>query len=161
MADPDVTPVCECAIFLIDPDNMYGDLYLHIWTLFVTSDKYRHVGVTCEIFIQSTDLDILGRARRQHEDWFEDNDSDISNLIVEKIGLHKAYADIRTDATKVAFFIRRCFVQQLLREMQDAWITQKAEEIQGCAERNVMKNIFIHQGHLRPMYPVDHTAAQL
>ncbi|VDM04092.1 unnamed protein product [Schistocephalus solidus] len=39
----------------------------------------------------------------------------------KKNGLHKAYMDIRTDATKAAFF--RCWrlVQQRLREMQDAW----------------------------------------
>ncbi|VDM00695.1 unnamed protein product [Schistocephalus solidus] len=39
--------------------------------------------------------------------------------------------DLRTDATKVAFFRCRRFVQQRLREMQDAWMIRKAEEIQG------------------------------
>ncbi|VDL90151.1 unnamed protein product [Schistocephalus solidus] len=60
-------------------------------------------------------------------DWFDDNDADISNLLVEKNGLHIAYMDLRTDATKAAFFRCRCPVQQRLREMQDA----SAEEIQG------------------------------
>ncbi|VDL91620.1 unnamed protein product [Schistocephalus solidus] len=49
---------------------------------------------------------VLGRARRQQQDWFDENDADISNLLVEKNGLHKAYMDLRTDATKAAFF--RC-----------------------------------------------------
>ncbi|VDL88740.1 unnamed protein product [Schistocephalus solidus] len=81
--------------------------------------------------VQSTALKVLGRARRQHQDWFDDNDADISNLLVEKNGLHKAYMDLRTNATKAAFFRCRCLVQQRLREMQDAWMLRKAEDIQG------------------------------
>ncbi|VDL92299.1 unnamed protein product [Schistocephalus solidus] len=54
--------------------------------------------------IQSTALKVLGRARRQHQDWFGDNDADISNLFAEKNGLNKAYMDLRTGATKAAFF---------------------------------------------------------
>ncbi|VDL95423.1 unnamed protein product [Schistocephalus solidus] len=92
--------------------------------------------------IQSTALDVLGRARRRHQEWFDDNDADISNILAEKNALHKAYMDIQTDATKAAFFRCRRLVQQWLREMQDAWGIRKAEEIQGYADRNEMKNFF-------------------
>ncbi|VDL86778.1 unnamed protein product [Schistocephalus solidus] len=64
-------------------------------------------------------------------DWFGENDADISNLLAEKNGLRKAYMDLRTDATKAAFFRCRRLVQQRLREMQDAWMIRMAEEIQG------------------------------
>ncbi|VDM02076.1 unnamed protein product [Schistocephalus solidus] len=74
---------------------------------------------------------VLRRARRQHQDWFDDNDADISTLLAEKNGLHKAYMDLRTDATKAAFFRGRRLVSQRLREMQDAWTVRKAEEIHG------------------------------
>ncbi|VDM02410.1 unnamed protein product [Schistocephalus solidus] len=67
--------------------------------------------------IQSTSLEILGRACRQHQDWFDDHDADISNLLVEKNGLHKAYMDLRTDATKATFFRCRRLVQQWLRSV--------------------------------------------
>ncbi|VDM04479.1 unnamed protein product [Schistocephalus solidus] len=70
--------------------------------------------------IQSTALEFLGRARRQHQDWFDYNNADISNLLAEKNGRHKAYMDLRTDATKATFFRCRRLVQQRLREMQDA-----------------------------------------
>ncbi|BHF75579.1 hypothetical protein SprV_0501867500 [Sparganum proliferum] len=43
--------------------------------------------------IQSTALAVLGRARRQHQDWFDDNDAVISNLLAEKKPQHKAYVD--------------------------------------------------------------------
>ncbi|VDL99663.1 unnamed protein product, partial [Schistocephalus solidus] len=90
----------------------------------------------------STALEVLGRAHRHQQDWFDDNDADISNLLAEKNGLHKAYTDLRTDATKAAFFRCRRLVQQRLREMQDAWLIRKAEEIQGYADRNEMNKFF-------------------
>ncbi|VDL92908.1 unnamed protein product [Schistocephalus solidus] len=92
--------------------------------------------------IQSTALDVLGRARRRHQDWFDDNDADISNLLAEKNRLRKAYMDLRSDATKAAFFRCRSLLKERLREMQDAWMIRKAEEIQGYADRNEMKNFF-------------------
>ncbi|VDL89362.1 unnamed protein product [Schistocephalus solidus] len=92
--------------------------------------------------IQSTALEVLGRACRQHQNWFDDNDAGISNLLAEKNELHRAYMDLRTDATKAAFFRCRRLVQQRLREMKDAWMVRKAEEIQGYADRNDMKNFF-------------------
>ncbi|BHF63282.1 hypothetical protein SprV_0200627400 [Sparganum proliferum] len=54
--------------------------------------------------IQSTALAVLGRARRQHQDWFDDNDAVISNLLAEKNRLHKAYVDHPTDDNKAAFY---------------------------------------------------------
>nr|VZI46624.1 unnamed protein product [Spirometra erinaceieuropaei] len=92
--------------------------------------------------VQSTALAVLGRAPRQHQDWFDDNDAAIRNLLAEKNRLHKAYVDHPTDATKASFYRSRRQLQQRLREMQDAWTARKAEEIQGYADRNEWKNFF-------------------
>ncbi|BHF80409.1 hypothetical protein SprV_0702353600 [Sparganum proliferum] len=92
--------------------------------------------------VQSTALAVLGRARRQHQDWFDDNDAVISNLLAEKNRLHKAYVDHPTEDNKAAFYRSRRQLQQRLREMQDAWTARKAEEIQGYADRNEWKNFF-------------------
>ncbi|VDL89047.1 unnamed protein product [Schistocephalus solidus] len=54
--------------------------------------------------IQSTALDVLDRARRQHQDWFDDNDAGINALLVEKNQLHKAYIDRSTATNKTAFY---------------------------------------------------------
>nr|VZI24610.1 unnamed protein product [Spirometra erinaceieuropaei] len=91
---------------------------------------------------QSTALAVLGRAPRQHQDWFDDNDAAIRNLLAEKNRLHKPYVDHPTDATKVAFYHSRRQLQQRLREMQDAWTSRKAEEVQGYADHNEWKNFF-------------------
>ncbi|BHF65392.1 hypothetical protein SprV_0200840200 [Sparganum proliferum] len=90
--------------------------------------------------IQSTALAVLVRPRRQHQDWFDDNDAAISNLLAEKNRLHKAYVDHPTDDNKAAFYRSRRQLQQRLREMQDAWTALKAQEIQGYADRNEWKN---------------------
>nr|VZI05882.1 unnamed protein product [Spirometra erinaceieuropaei] len=84
----------------------------------------------------------VGRARCQHQDWFDDNDAAIRNLLDEKNCLHKAYVDHLTEDNKAAFYRSRRQVQQRLREMQDAWTARKAEEIQGYADRNEWKNFF-------------------
>nr|VZI14956.1 unnamed protein product [Spirometra erinaceieuropaei] len=92
--------------------------------------------------VQSTALAVLVRAPHQHQDWFDDNDAAIRNLLAEKNLLHKAYVDHPTDATKAAFYRSRRHLQQRLRETQDTWTARKAEEIQGSADRNEWKNFF-------------------
>nr|VZI48151.1 unnamed protein product [Spirometra erinaceieuropaei] len=92
--------------------------------------------------VQSTALAVLGRAPRQHQDWFEDNDAAIRNLLAEKNRLHKAYVDHPADATKAALYRSRRQLQQRLREMQDAWTARKSEEIQEYADRNEWEIIF-------------------
>nr|VZI35622.1 unnamed protein product [Spirometra erinaceieuropaei] len=92
--------------------------------------------------VQSTALAVLGRAPRQHQDWFDDNDAAIRNLLAEKNRLHKAYVEHPTESNKAAFYRSRRQLQQRLREMQDAWTARKAKEIQGYADRNEWKNFF-------------------
>ncbi|BHF58513.1 hypothetical protein SprV_0100146500 [Sparganum proliferum] len=99
----------------------------------------------CQLWdtVQSTALAVLGRARRQHQDWFDDNDAVISNLLTEKNRLHKVYIAHLTDDNKAAFYRSRRLLQRRLREMQDAWTASRAEEIQGYADRNEWKDFFL------------------
>nr|VZH91285.1 unnamed protein product [Spirometra erinaceieuropaei] len=92
--------------------------------------------------VQSTALAVLGRARRQHRDSFDDNDAAISSLLAEKNRMHKAYVDCPTDDKKAASYRSRHRVQWRLCEMQDAWTSRKAKEIQRYADRNEQKNFF-------------------
>nr|VZI40714.1 unnamed protein product [Spirometra erinaceieuropaei] len=92
--------------------------------------------------VQSTALAVLGRARRQHQDWFEDNDAVIRNLLAVKNRLHKAYVDHPTDDNRPTFYRSRRQLQQRLHEMLNAWTALKAEEIQGYADRNEWESFF-------------------
>ncbi|VDM00710.1 unnamed protein product [Schistocephalus solidus] len=69
-----------------------------------------------------------------HQEWFDENNADFSNLLAEKNGLCKAYIDLRTDATKSLFLRCRLLLQQRWREMQNPWMLRKAEEIKGSAQ---------------------------
>nr|VZI26706.1 unnamed protein product [Spirometra erinaceieuropaei] len=92
--------------------------------------------------VQSTALDVLGRARRQNQDWFDENDTAISNLLVENNRLHKGYITRPTDDNRAAFYRSRRLVQQRFREMQDARTANKAKEAQVYADRDEWKNFF-------------------
>nr|VZI39396.1 unnamed protein product [Spirometra erinaceieuropaei] len=50
--------------------------------------------------VHSTPLAVLGRARRQHQDWFEENDVATSNLLAGKSRLHRAHLDRQPTRTK-------------------------------------------------------------
>nr|VZI49048.1 unnamed protein product [Spirometra erinaceieuropaei] len=92
--------------------------------------------------VQSTALAVLGRDPRQHQDWFDDNDAVIRNMLAEKDRLHKAYVDQPTEDNKAVFYRSRRYIQQRLCEMQDASTARKAEELQGYADRNEWKKFF-------------------
>nr|VZH92207.1 unnamed protein product [Spirometra erinaceieuropaei] len=92
--------------------------------------------------VQATALAVLGRAHRQHQDCFDDNDAVLSNPLAEKNRLHKVYVDHPTDENKAAFYRSRRHLQQRPRETQDACTARKAEEIQGYADRNEWKHFF-------------------
>ncbi|BHF81344.1 hypothetical protein SprV_0702447400 [Sparganum proliferum] len=47
--------------------------------------------------VQYTAKAVLGHASGQHQDWFNDNDVVVSNLLAEKNRLHKAYVDRSID----------------------------------------------------------------
>nr|VZH92151.1 unnamed protein product [Spirometra erinaceieuropaei] len=60
--------------------------------------------------VQSMALAVLGRAPSQHQDWFDDNDAVISNLLAEKNCLRKAYVDHPTDDDRAAYYRSRRLV---------------------------------------------------
>nr|VZI21289.1 unnamed protein product [Spirometra erinaceieuropaei] len=93
--------------------------------------------------VQTTALAVLGCARRQHQDWFDDSDAAISNLLAEQNRLHKAYVDHLTDDNKAAFYRSRRNLQQRLSEIVDGRIllTEKTRILQRWAEhfRGILK----------------------
>nr|VZI37555.1 unnamed protein product [Spirometra erinaceieuropaei] len=86
--------------------------------------------------VQSTALSVFGHAQSQRQNWFDDNDATICNLLAETNRLHKAYANCSSDDNKTTFYRSRRLVEQQLREPHDTWTANKAEEIQGYAGRN-------------------------
>nr|VZI31343.1 unnamed protein product [Spirometra erinaceieuropaei] len=67
--------------------------------------------------IHPTALQVLDRAGRRYQDWFDDGASavhaatEINPLLAEKHRLHKTYVNQWTDANKAAFFRHCCIVR--------------------------------------------------
>ena len=81
----------------------------------------------------------LGSTQRKHKDWFNENEKEIIKLLEEKNKLHRAYISDKSSASKAAFSNARNTVQKKLHEMQDTWLSQKAEETQHYADTKDMK----------------------
>ena len=61
-------------------------------------------------------------------------------LLEEKHCLHKEHQDDTSSVSKKAAYNNICkTVQNMLRDMQDSWLSRKAEEIQSFADRKDMK----------------------
>ena len=88
-------------------------------------------------------MDSLGPVSRKHQDCFDDNDEEIQGLLEEKHQKHKAYlSDTSSVFNKTAYSYICKTVQTRLSDMQDAWLSSKADEIQFFADRKDMKKFF-------------------
>lgn len=98
---------------------------------------------TLRELIYSTASETLGPMTRKHKDWFDENCDEIKQLLDEKRRLHQAYlSNPKSTSKKDAYDAIRRTVQQKLRQMQDKWLSDKADEIQGYADRHDMKRFY-------------------
>ncbi|XP_048577995.1 craniofacial development protein 2-like [Nematostella vectensis] len=85
----------------------------------------------------------LGPKTRKHQDWFDENNEAIENLLARK---NKAFMEWQNDPSSAAkkdrFKSLQYLAQQEIRTMRDQWWEKKAEEIQGFADSNNSKHFF-------------------
>ena len=84
----------------------------------------------------------IGQTKRKHQDWFDENNDEINNLLEEKYRIQRVLENNKSPANQAAYNNIRSTVQQRLRQMQDSWLKQKAEEIQNYADKNDMKRFY-------------------
>lgn len=93
--------------------------------------------------VYDTATEILGLSSRKHKDWFDENSEDIKQLLNKKHRLHQAYLNNPSSTSKKDAYKNVCrLVQQRLRQMQNTWMSYKADEIQGYADRHDMKRFY-------------------
>ena len=93
--------------------------------------------------VHSSAMDSLGPASRRHQDWFDENDEEIQGLLEEKRQKHKAYLSDTSSVSNKAAYSNICkTVQTRLRDIQNSWLSSKADEIQFFADRKDMKKFF-------------------
>jgi hypothetical protein len=90
--------------------------------------------------VYNTALEHLGPSTRKNQDWFDENNAEIHDLLEEKHRLLKAHqSDPSSQSKKSAFSRIRQRIQKKLREMQDSWFSKKADEIQQYADSHNTK----------------------
>jgi hypothetical protein len=93
--------------------------------------------------VHSTSLEVLGPTVRKHQDWFDDNNDEIKELLLKKHQVHLAHQqDPTSTAKKTAFTDIRRDVQAKLRNMQDTWLRDKSAEIQKYADAHNSKRFY-------------------
>ena len=93
--------------------------------------------------VHSSAIVSLRPVSRKHQDWFDENDEEIQGLLEDKHQKHKAYLSNTSSVSNKAAYSNICkTVQTMLRDMQDSWLSSKADEIQSLADRKDMKMSF-------------------
>ena len=91
----------------------------------------------------SSAMDSLGPVSGKHQDRFDENGKQIQGLLEKKRQKHKAYlSDTSSLSSKTAYSNTRKTVLTRLRDMQDSWLSKKADEIQSFADRKNIKKFF-------------------
>ena len=94
------------------------------------------------VFLSSSEATI-GYRTRKHQDWFDENDYVIEELID---GKRKAFCTWRNDPTnetkRSAYHNIRAEVQRRIRHMKDQWWTAKPEQLQGLADKGDTRGFF-------------------
>nr|VZI11496.1 unnamed protein product [Spirometra erinaceieuropaei] len=99
--------------------------------------------------VQSTALAVLGRAPHQHQDWFDDNDAAIRNLLAEKNRLHKAYVDHPTDDNRAAFYRSRTSFNNGCARCKTPGLLAKLRRSEGTRPQRVEELLLCYQSSLR------------
>ena len=85
----------------------------------------------------------LGNMERRHQDWFDDNSTDIRSLIHDKNAAHDALLRNPTSRTlRERFSFIRVTVQRKLRWMENNWWARKAAQIQSHVNINDTKSFY-------------------
>ena len=93
--------------------------------------------------VHSSSMDSLGPLSRKHQNCFDENNEVIPGLLEGKHQRHKAYLSDTSSVSNKAAYSNICkTVQTRLRDMQDSWLSSKADEIQSFADRKDMKKFF-------------------
>ena len=83
---------------------------------------------------------LLGPTTRKKEDWIDENDEEIKEMLTENNLLHRIYQLDQSSAAKKTAFANT--VQTRLRKMQYTWLAAKAVAIQKYADTHDSKRFY-------------------
>ena len=93
--------------------------------------------------LYETVTETIGFTQRKTEDWFDQNDERIKELLQKKNKLHqKAIDNPSSPSARSAFQEHRRECQRLIRRMKNEWWERKANEIQNHANTNNQQGFY-------------------
>ena len=93
--------------------------------------------------VYGTSLEVLGQSTRRNQDWFDENDIEIQQLLEEKNAAHRELMQAPNSCQKKKSFLSiKKKVQIKLRHMQDSWLSMKADELQSFADQHNYKAFY-------------------
>ena len=123
--------------------TFFNDICSRLDAMELRSDDPEENWIVFRDTVHYSAMDSLGPVSRKHQDWCDENDEEIQGLLEEKHQKHKAYLSDTSSVSNKAAHSDICkTVQTRLRDMQDSWLSSKADEIQSFAERKDIKKFF-------------------
>uniref|UniRef100_K7EX84 Uncharacterized protein n=1 Tax=Pelodiscus sinensis TaxID=13735 RepID=K7EX84_PELSI len=93
--------------------------------------------------VMETAKSVLGTKKRNHQDWFDENNSAIEDLLAKK---NKAFMEWQNDPGSISktdrFKSLQAQTQQEIRKMHYKWWEKKADEVQHYADSNNPREFF-------------------
>ena len=86
-------------------------------------------------------MECLGPSTRLHRDWFDEKQAEILDFIGKKSPAHQAHLRDPEYYQEDALRNTHSTVQLKLCEMLGSWLSTRANDIQGYANKNDMKNL--------------------
>ena len=91
----------------------------------------------------TSSLEVLGLPVRKHQDWFDDNNTEVQSLIKKMHDSHKTWInDKNSSRKKRAYQECKKQVQASLRKMKVSWWSAKAAELQESADKKDSKAFY-------------------
>ena len=99
--------------------------------------------------VYSVGLESLGLQRRQHKDWFDENDTYINQLLLEK---QRLYANLLSQGHQCKTAVKsykeiKSILQRELRKMKNEWWLNLSKEVQKASDSKDSKTLYglLHQ----------------
>ena len=104
---------------------------LHCVTAAEPEKQWEHI----KTILHETSAEVVGLSTRKHQDWFDEADKEIQELLEKKRSCHNhLLAKLGNQAAQAAYKTACSTLQAKLRTMQNDWWTGLAERPQGYAD---------------------------
>lgn len=108
----------------------------------VTNQSSEELWANMSSVLYDTSIQSLGKLHKKNEDWFDENNSEIINLIQHRKTSELKWQDNKTPRNKEVMLEERRKLRIKIRTLKNKWWTDKANEIQQYADTHNLKSFY-------------------